>query len=102
MAEWHRVQGDVKDTIVVHLGGIANLNTASSVVAIASKPGEVDVSLDGSVSNAANAEVTISLAVWLEDAALGDWSIVYVVTFGDGSTKTWPELHPDRIHVRAR
>lgn len=102
MAEWHRVRGDVKDTIVAQLGGIADLSTATDVIGIITQDGETFSQLDGSVSDAASSQVTISLAAWLPTAAEGDWWIEYEVTFGDGSSKTWPERGQDRIHVRAR
>jgi hypothetical protein len=103
MTSWNRVQGDIGDTVVVTLGGVADLTAVDTIVAHI-KRGDTIEELDATVTSAVNRTVTVELGAadgWLATAAPGRWRIEYQATFLDGSVLTWPDDQPDTIIVRA-
>lgn len=105
MTRWNRVQGDVGDTIVVTLDGVANLDGVDTVEGHVWRQNVAAVTLDAAVTDSATRRVTVELGDadgWLSDAAPGEWLFETVATYLDGSVLTWPQGTPDRIAVRAQ
>jgi len=118
MTTWNRKRGDVKDTIVVALQGVADITGATVVGHV--KLGAVKKALTGTVLNAIATgphvqsdgtiiydqpcSVTLQLGVtaavdWLPIATIGTWRLTEQLTFPDGTVKTWPSEGYDAIIV---
>jgi hypothetical protein len=105
MTTWNRTAGDVKDTIVVTLGGVASLTGVSSVVAKVSRAGGTSTSLTATVTDEATSQVTIQLGDtggWLPLAAPNVYDLEVQVTYISGAVLTWPAGRKDRIVVWAQ
>ena len=106
MTTWNRVNGDVNDTIVAQLAGVANLTGVTAVEAhVWPVTGGAAVTLTAAVTDATNRYVTVQLGAgggWLPSAAAGPWNIEYQTTWSGGAIITWPEKGspPDQIIVR--
>jgi hypothetical protein len=104
MTTWNRVQGDVGDTIVVTLNGVADLAAVTAVEAHVWR-GATVATLTAAVTDADELEVTVELGDdegWLATAAAGAWRFETQATFADGSILTWPSSGTDHIKVRAQ
>lgn len=99
MTTFSRVQGDVLDTVVAQLAGVADF-TGATVEAHVWRPDVAPADLVASVTT--DGICTVQLGSWLTTAAAGTWYIEYQVTFGDSSQLTWPAKAPDVITVRAQ
>lgn len=107
MTIWNRKRGDVNDSIIVELCGIANI-TGATPLGLARLNG-VTVQLAGGVvvqAVAVGDDVKCSVRVplggaagWLSAAAIGEWKYETQVTFMDGSIVTWPGQGYDVINV---
>jgi hypothetical protein len=106
MTTFPKVQGDVKDFIVVVLGGVEDLLTLVSVEAYVWKPHVDAVTLPASLVDAVARTIRVELGDetgWLATQATPyGWSIKYRATFGDGTKLTWPAGPPDVISVSAQ
>lgn len=104
MTTWNKVAGDIGDTIIVDLGGIANLTAVTDVEAHVWKQGTDPAVLDATVLDSDECTITVELGDgtgWLATATQGRWSLEYQLTFGDGSVLTWPQMKPDLLIVRS-
>lgn len=107
-AKFRRVQGDVNDTLVVQLTGVASF-TGATVVAHVWKDSGAATNLAAAVVNGTTSTgspcgvCTVNLGSWLATATPSlNWQLEYQVTFGDGSVLTWPDGAPDTIEIRAQ
>jgi len=97
------VTGDIGDSRVLTLNGVNTLASATAVVAHVWTDTRASVDLDGSVTDAANSEVTIELGGvggWLPTATPDLYWFEVEVTFGSTATLTWPQDTPDTLLVR--
>jgi len=101
MTEFYRKQNDVGDTIVLNLLGVDSLITAVAVVGHVSFNGGTVTNLAGAVTDAVEREVTLQLTPWLATAVVGRHDLDTQVTFGDGSSITWPGKGRDAIIIGA-
>jgi hypothetical protein len=102
-----RVQGDINDTAVTYLYGVATFSgTAEAHVW---QPNVTAITLAAVVVNGVDpygvacGVCTVSLGSssgWLKTATPGNWHLEYQVTFADSSVLTWPADAPDQISVR--
>lgn len=107
-AKFRRVQGDVNDTLITQLTGVATFAGATVVAHVWQGSGTA-TNLTASVVNGTTSSgavcgvCTVNLSPWLATAtpSLG-WQLEYQVTFGDGSVLTWPDGAPDTLEVRAQ
>ena len=99
MTRWNKVAGDVGDTLTVALGGVDNLDDASSVEAHVWS-GSTATTLTAAVDDSAARTITVQLSPWLESATPARWSIEFEVAFSGGAVLTWPADRPDIIIVR--
>lgn len=102
MSTWHRVQGDVGDTIVMRLDGVATLDGVSSVVAHVKRTGSPSATLSAAVTDAAERLVIVQLGGvggWLADADVGTWQLETEVTYLNGAVLTWSQRVRDRVIV---
>jgi hypothetical protein len=75
------------------VGGVTSLATVTSIeghVYPCGNPAGFTV-LPGTVVDAVNKLVQLQLGSWLPTAELGEWSLTWHPTFGDGSKPVWPE-----------
>lgn len=86
-------QGDVGDSAVFTLDGIASLSGVASVRALVQRRGSVEI-LTAAVTDAIAREVTVQWGAaggWLPSRPkVGKWDLQIEVTFGDGRVLTWP------------
>lgn len=104
MTTWNRVQGDVDDSIVVTLNGIADLSAVDTLEAHVWR-GDTRETLDAEIADSAARTVLVHLGDetgWLATAEPGYWRFEVQATFGIGTVLTWPADEPDRIYVRAQ
>lgn len=102
MTTWKRRSGDVGDTIIVQLGGVADLVTAVSAEAHVKFGDLPTVTLTALVTDTANRLVTVQcggLGGWLPTAQRGCWRMEIEVTFGSGAVLTWPAHGFDTVDV---
>jgi hypothetical protein len=100
---WKRVQGDVDDTAVAILGGVADLAgviaaRARVTLTTADEPA-TPVALAASVTDPDACEVTVRLSPWLADAELGSWELEIETDWQSGQTLTFPEGRKPMIFV---
>jgi hypothetical protein len=87
------IQGDKGETRVLTMGGVSNLDAATSarcLLAKGSTVAELDCTIDDAESTAT---IDLGSAVddWLPDGPeVGTWEGQIEVTFADGSILTWP------------
>jgi hypothetical protein len=104
-ARFHRVQGDIGDTLVTELDGVTDF-TAATAVANVWLVGTTPTSLAATVANAVATDgtpcgrCTVVLGSWLT-TALGNYLLEYTVTFSNGAVLTWPADAPDMLIIRA-
>lgn len=106
---WHRVGGDINDTLTVDLAGVANLDAAASIAAHVKNGATVATLAAARVPTTDNVVVQLGDAAgWLATAAYPTgstgtvaWSMEIEVTFGSGAVLTWPEDGTAAINVRA-
>ena len=101
MTEYHRVRGDVNDSLVIELRGVDSLATVISVEAHVSYGGANPTTLPAAVESATLRTVRIDLSAWLPTATAGAWDLETQPVFGDGSSPTFPSKGTDKIIVRA-
>lgn len=101
MTVWHRVAGDLADTIDVPLEGIDDLTAFTSGVAYVRRHLVVVTLAAITVPDPNVPTLRVPLNPWLTTAAPGVWRIRYRLTFTDTSQRTWPSGRPDRIVVEA-
>lgn len=104
MTAFRKVQGDVNDSIIVVLDGVADLASATSVEAHVWRDDTAPTTLAASVVDPAARTVKIQLggvSGWLATAEPEIWFIEEQVTFSDGTVLTWPAGQPDVLVVRA-
>lgn len=102
MTTWHRVTGDLDDTIPVYLDGIADLDNATGVNARVWTSGADSTILTAEVTDSDARLVTVALGSddgWLAHAQPGKWKMRTRVTFADGSRRSWPAQGTDLIIV---
>lgn len=106
MTVWARKQGDVGDSILVNLCGIADITGATPLGLV--RLNGVLVQLAGGSVYRAVATESLKCAVevplgeiggWLPQAAVGEWQYETQLTFADGSIVTWPGRGYDTIIV---
>lgn len=91
--------GDVGDTRVVRLDGIANLSTVASIVAFVRR-NRTKATLTATVLDADARTITVNLGSWLAAGPeRGEWDIEYQVTMANGNVITWPNEDYDTIKV---
>jgi hypothetical protein len=89
-ANWDRVQGDVNDTLVARLDGVANLTGVSTIVGHVWQRGVTSVNLTATVLDATARTVTVQLSPWLNSATPGVWKFELQATWTAGPvTVTW-------------
>jgi hypothetical protein len=105
MTTWNRTAGDVKDTIVVTLDGVATLTGVSTVVPKVTRNGALIATLSAAVTDVDDRTVTIQLGDtggWLPTATPNVYELEYEVTYVNGAVLTWPSGRKDRIVVWAQ
>lgn len=109
MTTWNRVSGDIGDTVIAYLYG-AQTFVGATVVDHVWKNGTAKTDLAATVVDGFDPDgvacgvCTVQLgnsSGWLKTAAVARWYLEHDVTFGDGSSITWPGTAPDIIDVRA-
>ena len=108
MARFQRVQGDINDTLVIQLDGVADFQLATATANVW-LPGFEPAPLTCTLANGVDGSTPVGLCTvhlggpgeWLTTAEPGDYLIEVEVTFDDGSVLTWPEGPPDHLRVRA-
>jgi len=96
------VTGDVGDTRLIRLDGIADLVSASAVEAHVWNDSTAVVTLDATVTDTAARTVTVELGIaggWLPAAAPGIYNFEVQVAFG-ANVLTWPNSQPATLRVR--
>lgn len=96
------VTGDVGDSRLLRLDGIADLVSATSVEAHVWNDSNTVVTLDSTIADAAARTVTVQLGAsdgWLASAPPGIYNFEVEVTFGN-DVLTWPNSNPATIRVR--
>jgi hypothetical protein len=97
------VSGDLGDTRIVRLNGVADLTAVTSIQANVTNGNGTTV-LAAVVTDATARTVTVQLGTvgqWLDTAAPGDYEFEIQAVIG-GKTLTWPSSRqPDSITVRA-
>lgn len=101
MKTWYRVQGDVQDTLVARLDGVADLVSVTGGEAHVSLCGEFDATLVLTVTDPFARTVMVQLSPWLNTAVPGAWDLEFEIIFGT-MTLTWPAKGFDRILVRTQ
>lgn len=100
---WRKVQGDVKDKLIVVLDGVENL-TGATAVAYVWQNGVARTTLTATITDPVARTVSVDLggaSGWLSAVAPGTWLLEVEVTFTDATILTWPAGAPDMIVVRA-
>lgn len=101
---WNRVQGDIGDTIVITLDGVADLDGVTQVRGHVWRPNGTDKEiLSADVTDPTTRTVTVQLGDatgWLSDAAPTVWLFELETVWASGETLTWPEAAPAQINVR--
>lgn len=89
---WRRVQGDVDDTIVSDLDGVADLTGVTSVTARVWRTVAPvsSTALTGAIVDSPTAVVSINLSTWLLTAAPGWWNVMIKATWASSATRSWP------------
>lgn len=100
-AAWKRVQGDVNDTLVAQLDGVASLSAVTSIEAHVWRSGVAPTTLTATVLDATNRTVTVNLSPWLATATATVWNIEIQATSG-ATVQTWPNGTPATLSVRAQ
>jgi hypothetical protein len=107
MTTWERKQGDLEDTLLVGLCGIADI-TGATVLGLARLGSGAVVQLAGGTIFNAVATSTLPCAVivplgstggWLETATPGEWMYETELTWPTGTKLTWPGRGYDTIVV---
>ena len=96
------VAGDVGDTRLCRLDGVADLVSATAVEAHVWNDSAQVVTLAASVTDTAARTVTVELGGsggWLEAASPGIYNFEIEVTFGN-NVLTWPNANPATLRVR--
>lgn len=98
-----RVQGDVKDTVIVTCDGVVDLTAVTAAECHVWKGTATATTLTAAVTNATLRQVTVQLggaSGWLATAKPGEYFFETQLTYADGSILTWPSGAPDSIQVR--